>query len=144
MSVVSSCSCLCLIRWSQVLSREWRCSWSSTDRRCFNYIWSINSFIASQGVTYIKCLTVYTQLTHTGNIIDMFVDVVWSFVDFVSPSLLPVHHNGEQVYMNHTVAKLIHSLAHSLNSSIWFWWIYSPFFLLFWHVWTARCCHTLS
>ena len=26
------------IQWSHVLSREWRCSWSSTDRRCSNYI----------------------------------------------------------------------------------------------------------
>ena len=27
--VVSICSCLCAIYWSQVLSGEWRCSWSS-------------------------------------------------------------------------------------------------------------------
>ena len=26
--LVSSCSCPCPIHWSQVLSREWRCSWS--------------------------------------------------------------------------------------------------------------------
>ena len=41
MFLVSSCSCLCPIHWSQVLSREWRCSWSSADRRCSNYIWMI-------------------------------------------------------------------------------------------------------
>ena len=29
-----------------VLSWEWRCSWSSADRRCSNYIWVINNFIA--------------------------------------------------------------------------------------------------
>ena len=29
-----------------VLSREWRCSWSSADRRCSNYICVINNFIA--------------------------------------------------------------------------------------------------
>ena len=46
MFFVSSCSCFCPIRWSQVLSREWRCSWSSADRRCFNYIWVINNFNA--------------------------------------------------------------------------------------------------
>ena len=28
MFLVASCSCLCPIHWSQVLSREWRCSWS--------------------------------------------------------------------------------------------------------------------
>ena len=27
--LVSSCSCLCAIYWSQVLSQEWRCSWSA-------------------------------------------------------------------------------------------------------------------
>ena len=43
---VSSCRCLCLIHWSQVLSREWRCSWSSADRRCSNFIWVINKFMA--------------------------------------------------------------------------------------------------
>ena len=25
--------------------RKWRCSWSSADRRCTNYIWVINNFI---------------------------------------------------------------------------------------------------
>ena len=38
--------------------REWRCSWSSGDRRCSNYIWVIN-FIAYKGVTYIRGLTVH-------------------------------------------------------------------------------------
>ena len=42
MFLVLSCSCLCPIHWSQVLSREWRCSWSSADRfsiwqRCFQW-----------------------------------------------------------------------------------------------------------
>ena len=27
MFLISSCRCLCAIHWSQVLSREWRCSW---------------------------------------------------------------------------------------------------------------------
>ena len=31
MCLVSSGSCLCPIYWSQVLSREWRCSWSTDD-----------------------------------------------------------------------------------------------------------------
>ena len=38
MLLVSSCSCLYPICWSQVLNWEWRCSWSSADRRCSNYI----------------------------------------------------------------------------------------------------------
>ena len=51
---VSSWCCLCPIHWSQVLSWEWRCSWSSADRWCSNYIWVIKIFIAS----YIRDFTV--------------------------------------------------------------------------------------
>ena len=43
-----------------MLSGEWRCSWSSTDRWCSNYIWLINNIIAYKSVTYIRCLTVHT------------------------------------------------------------------------------------
>ena len=39
-------------------SREWRCSWSSADRRCSNYIWVIDNFIAFQGTSYIRGFTV--------------------------------------------------------------------------------------
>ena len=53
MFLVSSCSCLWPIRWNQVLSREWRCSWSSAGRRCSNYIWVINNFIATKVRGYI-------------------------------------------------------------------------------------------
>ena len=53
-----SCSCLCPIHWSHVWSREWRCGWSSADRRCCNYIWVINNFIVYWDVTYIRGLTV--------------------------------------------------------------------------------------
>ena len=60
MFLVSSCSCLCPIHWSHVLSREWRYSWSSADRQCSNYIWVINMFIAYLGATYMWGLTVIT------------------------------------------------------------------------------------
>ena len=59
MFLVSSCSCLSPIYWSHVLSWEWRCSWSSADRRCSNYIWVINNLIAHKGASYIRGLTVY-------------------------------------------------------------------------------------
>ena len=49
---------LCPIHWSQMLSWEWKCSWSSADRRCSNYIWVINNFIAYQGTSYIRDFTV--------------------------------------------------------------------------------------
>ena len=41
MFLVFSCSPLCPIYISQMLSREWRCWWSSADRRCSNYVWVI-------------------------------------------------------------------------------------------------------
>ena len=67
MTVVSSCSCLWPIHCSQVLSWEWRCSWSSANRRCSNYIWVNNNFIANSGATYIRGLTVilYIKLTRS-------------------------------------------------------------------------------
>ena len=58
MFLVSSCSCICPVHWSQVLSREWRCSWSSADRQCSNYIWVIKNFIAYWGAAYIRGFTV--------------------------------------------------------------------------------------
>ena len=58
MFLVLSCNCLYPICCRQVLSREWRCSWSSADRRCSNYIWVINNLIAYWSATYIRDLTV--------------------------------------------------------------------------------------
>ena len=40
-------------------SREWRCGWSSADRRCSNYIWVIDNFIVYLGASYIRGFTVY-------------------------------------------------------------------------------------
>ena len=42
---VSSSSCFRPIHWRHVFSREWRCSWSSADMWCSNYIWVINNVI---------------------------------------------------------------------------------------------------
>ena len=45
------------IDWNQGLNREWRCSWSSADRRCSNYIWVINDYIPYKGAFHIRGLT---------------------------------------------------------------------------------------
>ena len=50
-----------------VLSQEWRCSWSSADRRCSNYIWVINKFIACWGTPYIRSLTVFISAPSPGD-----------------------------------------------------------------------------
>ena len=52
------CSCFCPTHWSQVLSEEWRCSWSNAGRWCSDYIWVISTIISYQGATYIRDLTV--------------------------------------------------------------------------------------
>ena len=44
---------VCPIHWSQVfLVWKWRCSWSSADRQCSDFIWVINNFVAYWGATY--------------------------------------------------------------------------------------------
>ena len=58
MFLISISICLCAIYWSQVLSREWRCSWSSTSRQWSKYIWVINSFIAYYCAPYMRDLMV--------------------------------------------------------------------------------------
>ena len=65
MFLVSSCSCFCPVHWSQVLSKKWRYSWSSTDRRWSKFIWVINNVIAYKGVAYIRALKVpHIRLIH--------------------------------------------------------------------------------
>ena len=58
MFLLSSCIYHCPIHWNQGLSREWRCSWSSVHRRCSNYVWVINAYIAYKDATYIRGLMV--------------------------------------------------------------------------------------
>ena len=48
--------------WSQVLSQEWRCSWSSADKRWSNYIWVIDSLIAYWCASYNRDFTVHMHL----------------------------------------------------------------------------------
>ena len=52
-------SCLAVVfaqfHCSQVLSRE-RCSWSSADRRCSNYIWMISNLNAYNAVTNVRLI----------------------------------------------------------------------------------------
>ena len=52
------------IHWSQMLTWEWRCSWSSSDSRSSNYILVINRFMAYNGATYTRGLAV--QWLHMG------------------------------------------------------------------------------
>ena len=60
--LVLSFGCLWRIPWSQMLSREWRCSWSSADRRCSNNIWVIDNFITYWDASYIRGFTAFPNL----------------------------------------------------------------------------------
>ena len=58
-----SCTVLwlfCRIPWGQMLSREWN-GGSSADRRCSNYIWVIDNFIA---YLCAPCIRTFTVLSH--------------------------------------------------------------------------------
>ena len=86
MILISSWSRLSPILSSQVLSQEWRCSWSSADRRCSNYIWVVDNFIVYEGVPYIRDMTV---VAHCINRIKQLgrrhekVISSWSDIDFI-------------------------------------------------------------
>ena len=77
MFFVSACSCLCAIYWRQVLSEEWRCSWSRAHRQCFNYISIINNWIIYWSVPYI---TDYLK---------------------IYDSIIPFNHNADNEAINH-------------------------------------------
>ena len=51
----------CPFHWSDALSREWRCSWSSADRRSSNCIWMMNKFMAYWGVAHIRGFVVLRE-----------------------------------------------------------------------------------
>ena len=69
-------------------SREWRCSWSSADRRCSNYIWVIDNFIAYKGASYIRDFTVYIITCDFINMFYTISDLMFSY--FRSVLYLPI------------------------------------------------------
>ena len=87
MFLISSCHCLCPIHWSQVLSQEWRCSWSSADRQCSNYIWVINKFIAYFGVAYMRDLTVHLLMYQPAVLHNMTCHPGGHYLDYYTGAL---------------------------------------------------------
>ena len=87
MFLVASCSFLCPIHWSQMLSWERRCSWSSADRRCSNYIWVINNFIAYLGVTYIRGLTIFAPMKPFSSKFVLLWSMSSPFADYIIRTL---------------------------------------------------------
>ena len=58
------------------MCREWRCSWSSADRRCSNYLWVITNFIALLPNKVRIILEVCGNLLARGRCIRKFYSVI--------------------------------------------------------------------
>ena len=110
MIVVLSCSCLWPIHWSQVLSWEWRCSWSSANRRCSNYIWEINNCIANSGALEVWQ---YVLFMHDEVMIWKLFLHYWPFVRRIqwprvdSPQKGPVMWSLDVFFLEQTVELLV-------------------------------------
>ena len=65
-------------------SREWRCSWSSADRRCSNCIWLMNNFIAyiRELMVPISDQTIWRcHMSFNSNILDFHESILKMGVD---------------------------------------------------------------
>ena len=80
MFLVSSCSCLCPIHWSQVLSWEWRCNWSSADRRCSYYIWVFNNLLPTMVRLILEVLRYLLNLKFFGKVLARRCAMAWSLI----------------------------------------------------------------
>ena len=63
MFLISSCSCLCAIYSSQVLSREWRCSWSSADMSVMLQLDLNDQQCCLLRCTYIRDLVIFCDIS---------------------------------------------------------------------------------
>ena len=122
MIIVSSCSCLCPIHWSQVLSRERRCSWSNADRRCFNYISVIHILIDCWGASYARGLAVPALCAENPPVTCRFTSKrasdtqVWCFL----------HCWIEQAF-GKNCCRWVEMLCHSCDITVLSqWWIAAP------------------
>ena len=56
MVLALSCRCLCPIHWNQVLSREWRCSWSRADRWILPNVLRNANLISILNIRYLSIM----------------------------------------------------------------------------------------
>ena len=118
MFLVLSNGCLCPIHWNLVLSR---CSWSSTNRWCSNYIWVINKFISYYGATYIWGLTVSTRIiqgccTETGAIQGCEAMYIKAEMSRSEVLLKKIHH-----YLTHWGRDKMDANSQTTSSSAFSW-----------------------
>ena len=133
---VSSCSCVCPIHWSQVLSQEWICSWSSAD------IWVINNFIACWGTTYFRGFTVFVQQS-------LDLNCIWKIVRYFPVDILCTN----VVKPWHTVPCGVINCQPFYGVSMWSWQLkfdlpsslyYKMHLSRQWHWWSLRCSWSIA
>ena len=125
MFLVSSSIWLCAIYWSQLSSGEWRCSWSSADRRCSNCIWVINNLIVYYGPTYIRDSTVIfiiciLRFHPLPDVVTIWYSLLTMATDFhTNAQLGPIEFPIKgKLYLQNLMLKLLPAIHHFL---IWFY-----------------------
>ena len=97
-----------------MLSQEWRCSWSSADRRCSNYIWVIDDFIGYKDASHIRDFTV-VQILHMddkNHIKTVFLDI--------GISLLKIRRSQDRLIFNKGIPILVRQLLYIETAPILF------------------------
>ena len=113
---------------------EWRCSWSITDRRCSNYIWVINNFIACWGALILEVWQ-YIGLTFSVCLLILCYFVI-PHVCFLVPTAL----NGFFWYL----AQMIIIMRGCVTcNDFWPWLISSGYFGHEFSIKTAKILHIL-
>ena len=128
--LVSSCSCLCPIRWRQMLSQEWRCSWGSADRWCYNYIWLIKTttllhtkvrfiihvlgYVSTVGATNQYCFNFFSVLSCWS------LSAGWHFSDRSKQYGLYCHiENSYWFILDNLMLYTFCDLLHNFSSFLW-------------------------
>ena len=144
MFLVSSCSCLCPIHWSQVLGWEWRCSWSCANRWCSNYMSAMLQLHLSDQQFYCLCVILeawrYTQqdnardsiqkYTYCKNLEENYNDIASYWYCIMPQGIILAADSSSFEYHKLISSAMIHPTtihAHTTNHvdnscSVWFCW----------------------
>ena len=108
-NLVSCSICLCAIYWSQVLSPEWRYSWSRADRQCFSYI-SVGAVLTCNAPTTSERSTILLP-TEVPLILEIYQYMKWclfnGFTIFMNSILCHIQNLEKQFFFSKTSINLI-------------------------------------
>ena len=117
-----------------MLSREWRCSWSSADRRCSSHIWVINNFIANHGASAIRGFTVIVMWSCNVFSFVSLTTITWHYMMTssngniypVTGPLWPVISRHKGRWREALVFSFDLRLNKRLSKQSWGWWFVKP------------------